>query len=372
MSTNLTINASEVGAASPFTISKKTLHGGLADGVDVVEINNGKLAFTVIPTRGMSLHRGRLGALQLGWQSPVRGPVHPRFVPLMEPSGLGWLDGFDELLVRCGLESNGAPEFDEQGRLKYPLHGRIGNRPAHHVEVSFDTESGEIRLKGVVDETRFHFTKLRLTTTIVTNLGENSLRIHDEIENLSGSEASMELLYHVNFGLPLLDAGAQLIAPVKTVAPQNAHAAQDIDSWNHYAAEDPTFEEQVYFLELLADANDHTRTLLKNSHGTNGVCLHFHKKQLPCFTLWKNTTSAADGCVTGLEPGVNFPNPRSFEEQQGRVVRLPVGGKHTVDLKLEALENASQVSAAEEAVHEIAAGVAPKLHRTPRPDWSAS
>ena len=36
-----------------------------------------------------------------------------------EPSGLGWLDGFDELLVRCGLESNGAPEFDADGRVVY-------------------------------------------------------------------------------------------------------------------------------------------------------------------------------------------------------------------------------------------------------------
>ena len=51
--------------------------------------------------------------MELGWKSPVHGPVHPNFVPLNEPSGLGWLDGFDELFVRCGLESNGAPDFDD-------------------------------------------------------------------------------------------------------------------------------------------------------------------------------------------------------------------------------------------------------------------
>ena len=107
----------------------------------------------------------------IGWKSPVRGPVHPSLVDLGEPSGLGWLDGFDELFVRCGLESNGAPEFDEKtGRLKYPLHGRIGNKPAHHVEVSVDGDSGEIKVTGVVEESRFHFLKLRMTATITTKV----------------------------------------------------------------------------------------------------------------------------------------------------------------------------------------------------------
>ena len=53
-------------------------------------------------------------------KSPVRGPVHPSFVPLFDPSGLGWLEGFDELLCRCGLESNGAPDFDEHRQAALP------------------------------------------------------------------------------------------------------------------------------------------------------------------------------------------------------------------------------------------------------------
>ena len=48
-------------------------------------------------------------------------------------------------------------------------------------------------------------------------------------------------------------------------------------------------------------------------------------KQLPCYSVWKNTTASADGSVTGLEPGTNFPNPRSFEGQKGRVLKLAPG-----------------------------------------------
>ena len=112
----------------------------------------------------MGIWHARLGDVHLGWQSPVKGPVHPAFVRLDEASGMGWLDGFDELLVRCGLESNGAPEFNDNGTLRYGLHGKIANRPAHKVEVTIDGDSGQITVLGVVDEARLFGNKLRMTS----------------------------------------------------------------------------------------------------------------------------------------------------------------------------------------------------------------
>ena len=41
-----------------WSVVKTRLKGGLSDGVDIIEINNGRLSFTVIPTRGMGLWRG--------------------------------------------------------------------------------------------------------------------------------------------------------------------------------------------------------------------------------------------------------------------------------------------------------------------------
>ncbi|HID21694.1 MAG TPA: DUF4432 family protein, partial [Planctomycetaceae bacterium] len=100
------------GTPSGWFVRKQTLRGGLQDGVEIVEINNGRMRLTVLPTRGMGIWKAWVDQTPLGWNSPVRGPVHPKFVPLTEPSGLGWLEGFDELAVRCGLESNGEPDFD--------------------------------------------------------------------------------------------------------------------------------------------------------------------------------------------------------------------------------------------------------------------
>src|SRR5262245_18220342 len=206
------VSPRDLGNTGAWQVLGHALDDGLRAGVDVVEINNGAMTFEAIPTRGMGIHRAWLKddreVPTIGWKSPVRGPVHPAFVDLGEPSGLGRLDGFDELFVRCGLESNGAPDFDDTTqRLKYPLHGRIANKPAHEVEPTVHTYKQEIALRGVVEDTRFHFLKLRMTCTISTKFGSKAFTGRDEVENFSVSPTNIQMLYHVNFGLSLLDGG---------------------------------------------------------------------------------------------------------------------------------------------------------------------
>lgn len=352
------------------SVKRRTLQGGVREGVDTIEVDNGKFRFVVLPTRGMGLWKGWLGKTEIGWQSPVKGPVHPQFVPLTEPSGLGWLEGFDELLCRCGLESNGAPEAGPGGAYKYPLHGRIANRPAHHVELTIDDATGELSLTGLVDETRFLFQKLRLKSTYKTKVGQSGLTVVDEVTNLSGNPAELQLLYHINFGPPVLDPGAKVSAPIKAIVPRDARAAEGISDWDSYPNEQAGFSEQVYFFELLADGDGKTQVLLKNAHGTQGVALRYSTKQLPYFTLWKNTPLAADGYVTGLEPGTNFPNPRSFEGQQNRVVKLKAGETVKFEVELDVLGDAKAVASAEKAIAKLQGGTKPQVFSTPQAGWT--
>jgi hypothetical protein len=348
----------------------KTLRGGLSDGVEIIEVDNGAIRFTVIPTRGMGLHNlSLIDGRSVGWRSPIRGPVHPKFVNLYDPSGLGWLDGFDEFLCRCGLESNGAPEFDAAGKLLHPLHGKIANRPAYRVVVSFDEATQEIAITGEVEESRLFFSKLRLTTTIRAKLGEAKLSIRDEVTNFAATPGEMELLYHINFGGDLLDEGSQVVAPIKQLAPRNAHAAADLDRWNTYPAPQTGFAEQVYFLELAADAAGQSQVLLRNRDSSLGASVHADVRQLPCFTIWKNPAALEDGYVTGLEPGTNYPNPRSFEKQQGRVVGLAPGQTQIFDVSIELHGNAAAVQQAANAIENLQARVAPTIHRQAPANW---
>ena len=326
------------------TIEKRVLQGGKQQGVDSIKVSSDTFSFEVLPTRGMNIWKMWTGDFEYGWNSPTKGPVHPSLVPLMEPSGLGWLDGFDEVFARCGLESNGAPEFDKDGRLALPLHGKVSNTPARKVTIEADSDL--IKIIGVVEEARFHFMKLRMTSTITWKIGSTGLQIDDEIENLSANDAEIQMLYHINFGEPLLDKGSTFAAPIKKVVPRNNHAASSISNWQEYLSPTVGYEEQVYFLELAGDAEGNTLAILKNLNESKGVAIRSNVNQLPYFSVWKNTASSEDGYVTGLEPATNFPNPKSFEKEKGRVVHIPGLGKHAFSVGIDCLSTSDLVSAA--------------------------
>ena len=369
---DLLVTAADVpGTPEGFRVQLTTLRGGLRDGVQVLEVDNGGFGVALVPQRGLGIRRAWHGETHLGWHSPVRGPVHPNFVPLMEPGGLGWLDGFDELLVRCGMSSNGAPEFNEAGQLMWPLHGCVANLPAQRLEVSVDPEGELITISGSVDENRFHFQKLRLTTTLTLRFGESRFDLRDEVENLSANPGSMQMLYHINFGAPLAQPGSKLICPVKEMCPREPGAAADIDHWADYRPHIAEADEQVYFFDLHADENSQSRALLRSPDGNMGASVLYNTQQLPCFSQWKNERPEVDGYVTGLEPATNFPNVRSFEEAKGRVVPLAPGARHAMELSVEFHENSESVSSAEAAVAVLQEQAAPIVHPQPKPDWAS-
>jgi galactose mutarotase-like enzyme len=353
------------GTARGYSVTKRTLRGGLRDGVDVIEVDNGSFRFVVIPTRGMGIWNAMSGPIRLGWKSPVKGPVHPAFVHFNEASGLGWLDGFDEFLVRCGLESNGAPDFKPDGTVRHVLHGRIANIPAHKVEVAIDGDSGELAVSGVVDEARLFGNKLRLVSTISTQVGRLGMTVSDVVTNISAEPSELELLYHVNFGAPLVGPGAKVVVPVQKIAPRDAEAVANLDEWDTYGPETPGSKEAVFFFELAADAAGQTQTLLRNASSDKGVSLKFNKNQLPCFTLWKNRQAAADGYVTGLEPSINFPNRKSFEKEKGRVAVLAPGESRSFEVRIEVHPDANSVAEAERAVAILQRGISPKIPLSP-------
>jgi len=355
-----------------WSIRKRTLRGGLRDGVDVVEVHNGALSFTVLPTRGMGLWRGDYHGLPLGWRSPVSGPVHPKHVQLSDRGGLGWLAGFDEWLCRCGLSSNGLPGADGGGGLaQLTLHGRIANQPAEAVEVSVALDPPyELSVRGEVEEGALFCPHLRLTTTYVTAPGSNRLVIHDIVENRSAQSAEMQMLYHCNFGPPFLEAGSRVMAPMREMAPQTPRAAEGVDSYETFAGPTVGFAEQVYFYDLLADDRGHTLSVLVNTTQDRAVAMRFNRNDLPCFTVWKNTGAVEDGYVTGLEPATNYPNFKGFERKQGRVRVLPPGGKWESRWSLEVCDTAASVSALLAEVAVLQSHARAVVHRSPQARFS--
>ncbi|MEX0704607.1 MAG: aldose 1-epimerase family protein [Planctomycetales bacterium] len=350
-----------------WSITATTLRGGQSEGVDVVRIDNGRLAVEVLPTRGMGLRRGTCDGIELGWKSPVEFPVNPAFVELGARGGLGWLAGFNEFLCRCGLEFNGPPGLDVitnnlGHRVEAPLtlHGKIANIPAHAVSVEIDpADEGTLAITGVVDEAMLFGPNLRLRSTLSTQAGSNRLTIVDEVTNRGGVPAELQLLYHWNFGPPLLGAGASFVAPLRRVVPRDARAAETGERWNKYPAPIAGATEQVYFLEPRADAQGRSLALLRDPSGTRGASIAFRVDELPCLTLWVNAQAEADGYVTALEPGTSYPNFKAFERAEGRVVALAPGETRRFEVELAVHSTPHDVEATVAAIAAIAAAHPP-------------
>ena len=170
---------------------------------------------------------------------------------------------------------------------------------------------------------------------------------------------------------PACRAGPLCVGPVEKLAPRDAVAATDLATWNVYGPETPGSHEVCYFIEPAGDANGNTQAVLHNAAATQGMSLKFNIRQLPCFSLWKNREAACDGYVTGLEPATNFPNIKSFEKAQGRVVGLEPGESRTHELELEPLMDAAGVHAASAAVAELQQGASAEILSKPEPRWSA-
>ncbi len=358
-----------------WSVRKYVLHGGKQEGVEVIEVNNGKLRFTVVPTRGMSIQEVLMGDLRLGWDSPVKGLVHPKYINHHTRQGLGWLEGFNEWMVRCGLEFFGGPGTDEfidntgkKAKMDLTLHGKIGNTPASQVEVIVERQAPyRITVRGRVDEALLHGPKLELWAEVSTVPGSNTFRISDKITNRSAVEQEFGILYHANYGIPLMEKGAKFVAPARQVTPINEYPASDVSSYNLFRAPIPGFPEQVYCLRLWADKNDRTKVMLRNAAADKGVSMAFSIKQLPFFTLWKNPVAYEDGYVTGLEPGTGFPRNRAIERRFGRVPKLAPHQSRlfTIDFALHLGKD--QVHAADNEIAHIQADRKTQVDKEPLP-----
>lgn len=341
---------------------------GKALGMKCLTIETPSLRTILLPSRGMGIWKTYVrdaddSWVEFGWNSPVQGPVHPSLVPVGDPSGIGWLEGFDELLVRCGLLSNGAPDFDATGKVLYPVHGRIANLPADSLRIEYRPEEGFLDVVGTVTESRFLIYTLQLESRIrfrirpqsdnEQGIDLNTIEIQDTVTNLRSTPGSMQLLYHINLGQPVLQAGSKIVAPLHRLAPRDPRAAEGVTVWDRCNGPESGYAEQVYYCDPVCDSEHWSQAMLCNGDESLGFTVHFDKSTLPVVNFWKNTQCVEDGYVMGIEPATGFPNTKSFEQRHGRVVPLQGGQSRTFRLRLEHHLNAAAVAASKQRIEKL-------------------
>ena len=362
--------------AKHFTVTTEELHGGKQEDVTVVHIDNGRVKVTVVPTRGMSVVRvsdSATGERIFGWDSPVKELVNPAYIDLESRGGLGWLEGFNEWMVRCGLEFAGHPGLDkfitntgDEAEMNLTLHGKIGNIPASEVELVIDGEAPHsLLLRGVVHERLFFGPKLRLTTELRMTPNSPKIDLVDEVTNLGGAPQEYQLIYHANFGAPILEDGAEVLVAAEEVAPMNETAIEGIDSYTKYGPPTPGYIEQVFLVKPASDEQGRATALLKNKAGDLGAAVMWKTDSLPYLTIWKNTVAEADGYVTGIEPATGYPFNRRVERKYGRVPTLQPGESRSFEVSFVALTSNQMVKRVANAVEKLSESTKTKVTTEP-------
>ena len=130
-----------------FTVKEYRLSGGAADGMRLVDIDDGAgLALTLAPDRGLDIYKAAFKGVNLGFITPTG------LVNAAAYSGDRFLERFfGGFLTTCGLENIGAFCVDEKEAL--PIHGSYSTLPADRLTVDVREESGvpEARVKGTMN-----------------------------------------------------------------------------------------------------------------------------------------------------------------------------------------------------------------------------
>lgn len=348
-----------------YTVEQQVLHGGKQEGSKIITITSPTgLTITLSPTRGMGLLHAEGKGIHLGWKSPVTEVVNPAYIQLDSRNGLGWLEGFNEMLVRCGYEWTGHPTTID-GQI-YSLHGKAQNTPASYVAVEIDEKPPfAIHIKGLIKESTFKKADLQTMTQLSYVPGETSFKLHDVLTNHADYAHDYQIIYHSNFSQPILEEGAKFLAPVSEVSPFNDYAKKGLKDWTTYLGPTKGFDEMVFNLKPLADSKGNTIAALVNKDNNKGVAIAFNTQQLPVLTLWKNTDTLKQGYVTGIEPGTSYAYPVNIEKAQKRVKQIEPGQSVSFDLTYSLLSDRSQVQSVENQIQKIQGTTAVKQVETP-------
>ncbi|MCY0967007.1 aldose 1-epimerase family protein [Parathalassolituus penaei] len=348
------LDASQMGLPADVNIriEQQLLCGGKQQGSRLITLTVGDKQLRIVPTRAMAILDASRHNVRFGWDSPVQEVVHPAFVNQEASGGLGWLDGFNEMLVRCGYQWAGHPGQD--GNEFLTLHGRIQNTPADDVILRVEQQAPwRVSLSGRVDEKRFKFTNFEVHTELCLTPSEPWIHVEDHLINRGSYAREYQAIYHNNFGTPILEENSQLHVAVAELSPFNPYAATGLADWNRMPAPTADFDEMVFNVLPLANAQGLTQALMCNANQQQGIEVAWDISTLPVLTIWKNTDSLQQGYVVGIEPGTSFAWNRRYQRTLGLVPTIQASEEKRFYVRFGLLVTPEEVSSSQQQIQAL-------------------
>ena len=263
--------------AQAASIRRYTLTEGRGKGLDVLDCDNGRIRFLLNVNKACDI-------MQLYHEGQNVSFISKNGFTQREIPFLNRFEG--GMLYSCGLDSVG-------GREGYELHGTLHNTPAEIVRAQCDEEG--IVVEAIVRDTALFGQDLVLRRRISTDIGGECVKLEDTLVNKGTKAQDYCLLYHINVGYPMLDAGAKIVADVAKCDGRNDWSEQNKARVYDIDAPVDNQEETCYFLTL----NKPEISLVNEKIGKS-FTVSYSADTLPNFIEWKSMASG--DYALGFEP----------------------------------------------------------------------
>ena len=301
------------------------------------------------------------------WRA-VCGDVHARLEvarPRAGTSGLRPAVGSRAALAGSGVSTNcwcvaawratAGRSSRPTGKLRYPLHGKIANMPAHKVEVTIDGDSGEIAVTGVVDEARLFGNKLRLTTTITHDRSASrgmtvSRRNHQPFGRAGRVGAAVPHQFRPAAG----DArGEGRVAGQEARAPRRGGRGGRA-RMERLRSRDAGPGRGVPLLRSGGRCGGPNAGAVASAAGNQGVSVKFNKSAIALLHALEEPPGGRRRLRNRPGAGDQLSEVRNrSRSEKGRVAQLAPGETRRFEVSIEAHTDAAAVAAAEQAIAAI-------------------
>ncbi len=345
-------------------IELATLDDGAQRGVRTLEFRTGGgLDFQVLVDRTMDIGRFDYRGVPFAWQSAT-GFRNPALIDQEGEGGTGFMRGFSGLFCTCGFDHVRQPDKGAAGHfdlplrkeISYPMHGRGSFQPARLDGYGEEWRGDECTLwcQGTVGQVQVMGEALEFVRRIEVDVGSVDVRVVDMVTNRGFSRTPHMLLYHINVGWPLLEAGARFCAPVKGTYAANVPRESQQAGWRTQADPMQRFVQQVFDHEAVADPGGRIPVALVNDRIGLGFLVDYDARQFICLQQWQAFGEGVYGF--GIEPATTRWGNRADAERRDEIVWLEHGESRTYSTTLSVLHGAADIAALDariEAIHPI-------------------
>ncbi len=292
---------------------------GASKDLEMIEVNNGSgLVFTIVPDKCLDIFNLIFKGKPVSFISSV-GLVPPFYY---DSHGYGWLKTFGGgLFVTCGLTNVGEPCIFEGN--EYGLHGSISQTRADGVKVNEHWNDNDLvfEISGKIRQVKSLVENLVIERKICISLFKNEIRVTDTIKNEGQTRRPFMILYHMNFGYPLVNPNSEFIVPIRSTEGFNDYCEARKEHCLEIPEPNNQYVEETYIHKVYSKSHQSGFCIIDDKNNpTYGVSVRYSSDEL--HNLGQNNFFREKEYFIAFEPCNNDIKGAAFENEKGTLQYL--------------------------------------------------